>query len=47
MTDVPMRAPAPPPRYKLALLTWIGVYPLITLSSSRSWARRPRPGRSR
>ena len=32
MTDARMRAPAPPPpRYKLALVTWIGVYPIITL----------------
>jgi antibiotic biosynthesis monooxygenase (ABM) superfamily enzyme len=32
MTDRNIRAPAaPPPRYKLALLTWIGVYPVITL----------------
>ena len=32
MTDAPMRVPAtPPPRYKLALVTWIGVYPIITL----------------
>ena len=30
MTDGPKRAPAPPPRYKLALVTWIGVYPIIT-----------------
>lgn len=31
MTDAHTRAPAQPPRYKLALLTWIGVYPIITL----------------
>lgn len=32
MTDRHMRAPvSAPPRYKLALLTWIGVYPMITV----------------
>ena len=32
MTHTRMRTPAtPPPRYKLALVTWIGVYPVITL----------------
>jgi uncharacterized protein len=32
MPDAQNRAPAQaPPRYKLALVTWIGVYPVITL----------------
>jgi antibiotic biosynthesis monooxygenase (ABM) superfamily enzyme len=31
MTDSRIRAPAAPPRYKLALVTWIGVYPVITV----------------
>jgi len=25
------RGPSPPPRFKLALLTWAGVYPIITV----------------
>lgn len=31
MTTAQRPAPAAPPRYKLAVLTWIGVYPIITL----------------
>ena len=32
MTDTHPRGPAaPPPRYKLAIVTWIGVYPIITV----------------
>jgi uncharacterized protein len=35
MTDSRIQAPAspvpPPPRYKLAVVTWIGVYPIITM----------------
>jgi len=32
MTDTRLRAPAQPPaRYKLAVITWIGVYPVITV----------------
>ena len=31
MNDTRIRTPAPPARYKLALVTWIGVYPVITI----------------
>lgn len=30
MTDEPA-SPAKPPRYKLALVTWLGVYPTLTV----------------